>query len=535
MPELVWYRSLYWRFALGFAALLALLLAAQGFVFLWMTGQMTDLFPSRSPAQFAASLASDATTALAERPDVDLNAYLNTQHASAFRAFVVVMRDGRTVTSQRIAPPPNLTRAAFGRLNGDFGPGGQGWRPPPPGGGDPRGPRSGGPGAPARGDGPGPARGDGRGRGDRGFRPDGRGGPPGPRAEFAAITLTGVEAGIVAVPIEPPPLSAALRNLGPTLAVVAFILLATGTAGAALLVFRPANRRLRDLERAARALGAGTAGVRAPESGGDEVASLAHAFNEMAGRLEERSHALASADRTRRQLLADVSHELTTPLAAIRGYVETLGMTDLSLDDATRQRYLAIVHDETERLEHIVGDLLELARLEGGGGTLKMEPVAIASLFERLRHRHGPLLADKEIDLEAHVSPDAAVVTGDANRLEQALQNLVANAVRHTPTHGRIIVRSTSDDGRVLLSVEDSGPGIPEEHLPHVFDRFYKVDVSRTGTPLASGSGLGLSIVQAIITRHAGIVTAANAPGGGARFTIALPAPAHALPAPARP
>jgi len=288
-------------------------------------------------------------------------------------------------------------------------------------------------------------------------------------------------------------------------------------------VFRPTHHRLRAVQQAALALGAGDTSIRAPETGGDEVTALAHSFNEMAAQLEQRTNALESVDRTRRQLLADVSHELTTPLAAIKGYVETLGMEDVKLDEGTRARYLRIVGEETERLEHIVGDLLDLARLEGGGGTLRIQEVQVSQLFERIRHRHGPVVAEKQIHLETRELTEDLVVPADPIRLEQALQNLVSNAARHSPIGGRIQVVGEQIENQLRISVEDNGQGIPAEHLPHVFDRFYKVDVSRASTDTPSGSGLGLSIVQAIVARHGGRVTAGNAPAGGARFEMWLP------------
>ena len=136
------------------------------------------------------------------------------------------------------------------------------------------------------------------------------------------------------------------------------------------LIFRPTHQRLRSLEDAARALGDGRTDVRANESGGDEVSALSATFNPMAADLHARAVALAESDRARRQLLADVSHELMTPLSAIRGYVETLGMRELTLDDGNAATYLEIAHQETHKLEAIIGDLLDLARLEGGGETL---------------------------------------------------------------------------------------------------------------------------------------------------------------------
>jgi signal transduction histidine kinase len=245
----------------------------------------------------------------------------------------------------------------------------------------------------------------------------------------------------------------------------------------------------------------------------------------MAGQLEQRTNALESADRARRQLVADVSHELTTPLAAIRGYVETLAMPDLSLDERTRSRYLQIVMEETDRLGHIVGDLLDVARLEGGGGSLLRETFAVGKLFDRLRDRHAQVLQDKRITLETHSEPVDLMLRADPKRIEQALQNLVSNAVRHTPEGGRIAVSAErAADNEVQIAVQDTGPGIPPEHLDRVFDRFYKVDVSRTGTTVPSGSGLGLSIVRAIVERHGGRVTASNGPLGGACFTVTLPA-----------
>jgi signal transduction histidine kinase len=211
-------------------------------------------------------------------------------------------------------------------------------------------------------------------------------------------------------------------------------------------------------------------------------------------------------------------------LSAIRGYVETLSMKDLNLQEGTRSRYLSIVSDESSRLEHIIGDLLDLARLEGGGGVFRFEDVSIDQLLERVRHRHGPAIEERGITLTTTRQPDLTVVPGDSNRLEQALQNLVANAIRHTPRGGTVLVEALRRDGGVVLRVQDSGSGIAIEHLPYVFDRFYKADESRTGTETPSGSGLGLSIVQAIVQRHGGTVSASNVPDSGARFEIFLPA-----------
>jgi signal transduction histidine kinase len=213
-----------------------------------------------------------------------------------------------------------------------------------------------------------------------------------------------------------------------------------------------------------------------------------------------------------------VSHELMTPLTAMRGYIETLSMHQLALDEETRSKYLRIIEDETHRLERIVGDLLDVAKLETGGITLRREHVTIATLFERVRARHGREAAARQIEITATIGSGADVIKGDPDRLEQSLQNLVANALRHTPDGGVIALASTRGEDRIVLQVRDSGEGIPPEHLPHIFDRFYKADGARRA---ATGSGLGLSIVKAIVAAHGGEITARN--DAGAVFQISLP------------
>jgi signal transduction histidine kinase len=320
-----------------------------------------------------------------------------------------------------------------------------------------------------------------------------------------------------------------LAAFGPTLVAAALALLIAGTAVMAILVFRPVHRRLRGLEAAAAAVGAGETAVRAPETGGDEVASLARRFNRMAADLDARVQELRDADRSRRQLLADVSHELMTPLTAMRGYLETLALPAAVKDDATRARYLGIVTEETLRLEAIIGDLLDLARLEGGGGSFDREHVPVARLFDRVDARHQGVLKERGVTLERAIAPGADTLVGDERRLEQVLQNLVANAVRHTPRGGRIALRATPGGTGIVIVVEDSGPGIPAEHLPHVFDRFYRVDSARNAQ--SGGSGLGLSIVRAVVEQHGGRISATNGALGGARFELRLPFARGATPA----
>jgi signal transduction histidine kinase len=495
MSEPVWYRSLYWRIAFGFVAMLAALLLAQGVVLLWLTDRIVG-GSSRSPAQLAAVVAADLSNALSEQPTLALEDRVRSRFGHIYQPFVVAMHDGRTTTNRPGPLPPGFMRTVRQHLRNEQ------QEPPSD--------------IPAN--------------GSR---------PPPPRAETAPIMVGGSEVGIVAVPSNPLPVFAAIRELGPTLTWVGVGLLGIGSAVAALLIFRPAHRRLRSLEQATRALGEGRTDVRAVVGGGDEVSSLAHVFNRMADDLSARATALATSDRARRQLLADVSHELMTPLAAIRGYTETLAMPELDLNLDTRQRYLGIVGEETQKLESLIGDLLDLARLEGGGGALNIVDVPVKDLFERVADRHGPALRDRRITLDLAVEPDTLTVLADAHRLEQALQNLAANALRHTPAGGRITLEAqgsglgttlSSSRGRgspsndVRIVVRNTGPGISPEHLPHIFERFYKGDASRSSSDHLSGSGLGLSIVQAIVERHGGSISASNGVDGGAVFELTLPA-----------
>lgn len=478
MSDRVWFRSLYWRIALGFIAVVALVVLAQALLFVWLTGRAAGSLPAGSPARFAALVAADVSAALERNEKLDVGAYLREQFGRTYSPVVVLMDDGRVFTNGSAQPSPVLVEMARRRLR----------------------------------------------RLEMTAEPRADA-PPRLRrrervAELTAIVVAGETRGVVVVPPQPPPSVIVLREMGPTLVLAGLGFLAAGAALVTFVVVGPARRRLRALEEAAGAIGAGQAGVRAPETGGDEIAALARAFNRMAEDLEARARALEASDRTRRQLLADVSHELATPLTAIRGYVETLSMPGLALDEGTRRHALQVIQEEAERLERIVGDLLDLARLEEGGIPLAMNEVPIPPLFERVANRHMPALTEKGITLEQRVDPATPAVRGDAGRLEQVLQNLAANAVRHTPPGGRIALEALPQDGHVLLRVRDSGPGVPPAHLPHIFDRFYKADASRTG----SGSGLGLSIVRAIVERHGGRIVARNVPEGGASFEILLTA-----------
>jgi signal transduction histidine kinase len=288
----------------------------------------------------------------------------------------------------------------------------------------------------------------------------------------------------------------------------------------ALVVFNPARRRLAALEQAAHRLGEGDLTARAAQAGGDEIARVAAAFNRMASELETRDAALRTSDALRRQMMADVSHELKTPLTAMRGYIETLRMPEAALDSERRDRYFETFDRETRRLERIVKDLLDLARYEHGGVVLQRRVFDIGRLFQNVAGRHEREAQKKAVAVRIDVDPQADQVVADPDRIEQAIENLVGNALRHTPSGGTISLRARQADGVATLTVSDSGGGIAPEHLPHVFERFYKVDASRAAE--STGSGLGLSITKAIIERHGGTIGVTSEPGR-TTFTVVLP------------
>ena len=479
-----WYRSLYWRIAVGLVAFLSLMLMAQGALFIYTSDRIAGSMPATSPRRLAVLVASDLSAALNTDPTIDIDQYVRDQYSNVLQPFIVLMRDGREVANHPAGIPDDVRDALRREMSrGEL---------------------------PARGRVFVPRRTD---DDQFGGRP-----PPFRLGEFAAVFVDGVPVGTVAVLLGRPPIGIVVRELAPRMALVGGSVLIVGSTLIALFVFGPARRRLKQLQEATVRFGAGDMTARAPARGGDEVAALARSFNKMGDELASRARALEVSDNARRQLLADVSHELMTPLTAMRGYIETLTMKELKLDGATRERYLLIIDEETHRLERIIGDLLDLARLEGGGGTLRREPVAVQALFDRVRSRHERELTARHVTLATTIGDGAGSVLGDPDRLEQALQNLAANALRHTPDGGAMALSSDVVDGMLRLRVRDNGQGIPADHLPLIFDRFYKVDASRKA---AGGSGLGLSIVRAIVERHGGSVSAHN--DGGAVFNVLLP------------
>jgi two-component system OmpR family sensor kinase len=294
-----------------------------------------------------------------------------------------------------------------------------------------------------------------------------------------------------------------------------------GLAFATVLGVAAVRRTMRPLRR----MSAAVEGIQATgdlsrrvgsEGPADEVGRLAAAFDAMLARLDE-------AFSSQRRFLSDASHELRTPLQVARGQLELL---DEGLRGAEARRSLAVAAEELERMRRIVDDLLLLARLDEGM-PLRREPVEVELVIREALLR-GMLLARREHRVEVE---SGLFATADPDRLLQVLTNLVTNAVRHGGEDATITITGRRTDDHVEISVSDTGPGIPEEEMAHVFDRLYRGHTARTGAP--AGAGLGLPIVASLTRAMGGEVAVSSAPGEGTTFTVTLPAPPAVRPVPA--
>jgi signal transduction histidine kinase len=220
----------------------------------------------------------------------------------------------------------------------------------------------------------------------------------------------------------------------------------------------------------------------------------------------------------RRDFVANVSHELRTPLTAIKGYAEAL--LDDPEDADAREKFLDIIHRHATRMERLVKDLLRLARLDAGQESVELVPCDVEGLLKGIVNDFEPIAAQKQQTVQVTVAAGAATIVTDTAKLHDVVRNLVENAVNYTPDGGAIDVGAAIVNGRFQLTVADTGHGIAPDDLGRVFERFYRVDKSRTRP---GGTGLGLSIVKHLVHVLDGEVTASNQDGGGALFTVTLP------------
>jgi len=264
------------------------------------------------------------------------------------------------------------------------------------------------------------------------------------------------------------------------------------------------------MSEAAAQVGRGDLSQRVEEQGSEEMVSLARSFNQMASDLER-------SEQQRSNLMADVSHELRTPLTVLEGNLRAVLDGVYALDESE----VADLYNQTRHLIRLVEDLHELSLAEARQLSYEMVEQNVTAIVRETLAVFAPLAESKVVSLESHLQ-DGVVATVDGMRLRQVLHNLLSNALRHTPEGGTIRVALAIENGDLQLTVTDSGQGIPTEHLPNVFNRFYRVDRSRSRQ--SGGTGLGLAIAQAIVQGHGGRIEASSAgEGQGASFTVCLP------------
>ena len=359
---------------------------------------------------------------------------------------------------------------------------------------------------------PGPGKGNGRGLGNAngngrglgrglgnqnpGGGPDIAEGPPNAVAQLA-VSLA--------------PIDATLAQLRLITAVVAAAVLLLAAASAWLITRRGLGPLARITATADRIAEGDLAARTALPAADDEVGRLARAFDGMAERVDGTMQA-------HRQFAADASHELRSPLTVLGGYVDVLGRSDLDPD--TRARTLSAMRREIDRLTRLSSDLLLLTQLEAGGGRLAPRSVDLGELVEDIGAAAQVMGPDRTIEVDRS---DAVRVVADPDRITQALMNLVDNAVRHTPTGGRVRLSAERRDGLAVAEVSNDGPAIPADDLGHVFDRFYRVSAGTSEAPGGQHAGLGLAIVKAIAEASGGRA-AASSDASGTRFSILLPA-----------
>ena len=301
----------------------------------------------------------------------------------------------------------------------------------------------------------------------------------------------------------------------------AFILtlLAAFTIGLVLIWFL--TRNLRVVIRTFRRFEEGDLYARIPpERMKGELSTLSHTFNNMADTILKNIDSLKEVDSLRRELIANVSHDLRNPLAVIHGYIETLMIKENDLDSRERMKYLEIVLNGSEKLKRLVSDLFELSKLETQQVHLHKEPFFVNELIQDAATNLRLLAEKKNISIESEISTSLPLVIADIPMMERVIQNLMDNALHYTPEKGTIRLKVSKLNDNVEVDIQNTGEGIPEKDLPYIFNRYYKVDKGKSGI---EGTGLGLAIVRKILDIHNIPIKVNSTPGKFTSFTLLIP------------
>lgn len=281
----------------------------------------------------------------------------------------------------------------------------------------------------------------------------------------------------------------------------------------AFFLSRNLTKPISSISRAAEKFAGGDYTSRTSATGQDEIGCLGQTFNKMA-------QVLTQIEQNRREFFSDVTHELKTPIASIQALTESM-LDGFITDETKRQRYLETILAETKHMNHLISELLNIAQLESGQLSFHVQTVELASFIQMQEKKYAFLLTEKNQQLIFTHSPELNTIETDATRLDQILANLISNAIRHSPIDGIIHVDITSQTARVIIAITDHGEGIPAKDLPYIWDRFYRVDKSRSRSK--GGTGLGLAITKKLVEGMNGSISVNSIPGQETIFRITLP------------
>lgn len=293
-----------------------------------------------------------------------------------------------------------------------------------------------------------------------------------------------------------------------------------GTLLLGLLIFRWLTHRLRKMTDTVMAFEHGQLGERVNVNSHDEIGVLGSSFNQMADTLVANMDEIKQVDKLRRELIANVSHDLRSPLASIQGYLETIQQKSATLSDEDRNKYYDIVLRNTRKLGNLIAELFELSKLDAKNVQPELEPVSIAELAQDLVAQFQPQALQKEIQLKAILPNEPlSLVNADIALMERAIANLIDNAIKNTPNNGEVYIIPANAGNKVSVEISDTGVGIPQDQINRIFDRFYQTDPSRTGD---TGVGLGLSIAQKILELHGSKLSVKSVLNKGTTFSFNL-------------
>jgi signal transduction histidine kinase len=302
--------------------------------------------------------------------------------------------------------------------------------------------------------------------------------------------------------------------------VIAFLITFVFAAIVGLLLFFLVTKRLHKMTEVIQEFEVGNYNHRININSKDEVGHLANAFNNMADRIQTNLKQLKLNDQQRREFIANVSHDLRSPLASIMGYIETMIMKDEELSSTERKKFMDVMYHNVTNLNTLVHQLFELSKLDAMETKPLKEPFSIGELAQDVVLNFQKQAENKNIALRTKIPINLPFVEGDIGMIDRVLSNLIDNALRYSKTKGEILVEVVHENEKIKVSVNDNGIGIPEKDLPHIFERFYRVEKSRSR--LSGGSGLGLAIVKKILEAHNSYVTVKSHPNEGTSFSFAL-------------